>query len=230
MVLNAKNSAYNKAIVLTDTYDFDPNNDKKYNGIVSTGVEACLKAHADGNLKYYYVHIEVDMTNVLYPTILSANEKQVKLRIKNRKNSRKKIIYNQKTVTESNALARQNLYDLNYTEIAALGYVDLSIDRAISNCCVLSYVCWPNEHYSTLISIYWNDSCYLDYYFVDCIQAYLVYDFLNLGKSGNSWILLLQNRKSYDFKIEYNEKNVYGVRCKKLDQLSRHKNCIHKSG
>lgn len=205
-----KSSSTSRTVILTDRYDFTEEGSPDYGDFVDQGIQGCIAAHAEGTLKYYYVTITVDMTEVLKPTVVSSNSSSLVLNLQNRSGSQKTVVYNSKLVSETNALYWQNLSNLQYVKIPSGSSANLTIERTSECYCVFSYITGLYVHVSTVVRAYGTSNCYLDYHLHRAVQGYGGHNILNLGKSGNSWMMMLRNTSNQRYRVEYNSRMCTG--------------------
>jgi hypothetical protein len=199
----SKQNANSKVVTITDTYDFKPEDEKKYNDIVAYGVNACINAHSAGTLKYYRIQITADMENILYPTLKSISKNEVNIEIANRSNNQITIFYNATTVSETDALWWQNLSKVKYVKLDSNSSIELKIARNDKDFCIFSKIGGTHYHFSTIVRLYAND---IDFHYHESAQAYAGNQLLNLGKCDNSWVMMFKNTSNEKKEIQYNAK------------------------
>lgn len=200
----SKPNSSSKIVTIDDTYDYvPPEKNSKLTEQEKEAILACIQAHAAGIMTYYPVSLTIDMSKVLYPKLYSYEDDSFFIRVDNNTAEDQYIVYNEKLVSQSDALTWNNMNNISNLLCVSGGSIYFSMNFTGEHYLAISYFYSTNSRYETIVHYY--PAGYIDFTFN---IGYCPYsnDCINVGKKGNKWLIGIMNASYTKKTLEYNAK------------------------
>lgn len=199
-------SSTSKEIIITDTYDFDPD---------STGIEALDnlvniidQAEELGLLTPYPIKINVDLSQSLRPQVLSKQNSTYTIRLYNYSDETIEMFYNKQMCNENDAINWTGLTNIGYKNIPANSSIQVSVSTyGTATHIAFSYLKNGYRYISYADGVDADDQ---DINVQVNKVAYNLGTVSLLGKNESDWLIKVRNTSNQTYSVQYNSKMCNG--------------------
>lgn len=192
---------YSNRILITDIYDFKKDS---FDGIVKDVINVIVQAHDNGELNYYNVKIDVYNYNFIPVTVHGKSNGLWNVSIENTSDENRLIVYNSKRAHKGDIRNWENLTDIKTIELPKKSTSNITIaDNGDAEYMAFSWLSGSVRHVTMVVKPELGKSIGVEV-FENVVQGRR--DYVNLGKNGNVWTLLINNQTNVPKTIEYNSK------------------------